>query len=82
LNNRYQPYRSARYGAQNNQFCATRITPYSDMTTEELGKLPLAMAYVPWQYFDKMYEDLEKAYERGTVFPELDKPFLGRRCIK
>ncbi|MCI5954767.1 MAG: spore coat associated protein CotJA [Lachnospiraceae bacterium] len=28
-----------------------------------------------------MYEDLEKAYRIGTVFPELDKPFTGRRCV-
>jgi len=74
LNNRYQPYRSARYGAQNNQFCATRITPYSDMTTEELGKLPLAMAYVPWQCWGETY-DAERALSRGTIFPQLDLPF-------
>ncbi len=41
----------------------------------------LAMAYVPWQHFDKLYDDLEKAYRYGTVFPELNKPFTGRRCV-
>ncbi len=40
---------------------------------------PVAMAYVPWQKFEKLYEDLEKAYKTGTVFPELNKPFTGRR---
>ncbi|MCI8790380.1 MAG: spore coat associated protein CotJA, partial [Lachnospiraceae bacterium] len=25
--------------------------------------------------------DLEKAYCAGTIFPELDKPFTGRRCV-
>ena len=39
------------------------------------------LAYVPWQKFDKMYDDLEKAYCCGTVFPELNKPFTGRRCV-
>lgn len=38
--------------------------------------MPLAMAYVPWQRFVKMYE-LDVAFVQGTVFPELDKPFLG-----
>ena len=42
----------------------------------------LAMAYVPWQHFTKMYENLEKGYQAGTIFPELDKPFTGRRCVK
>lgn len=37
----------------------------------------LAMAYVPWQFFDMVYEP-DKALEVGTIFPELDKPFLGR----
>ena len=45
-------------------------------------KYPLAMAYVPWQHFTKMYENLEKGYQAGTIFPELDKPFTGRRCVK
>lgn len=45
-----------------------------------LDKYPLAMAYVPWQHFNKIYENLEEAYCKGTIFPELDKPFTGRRC--
>lgn len=46
-----------------------------------VDKFPIAMAYVPWQKFDKMFDDLEKAYQCGTVFPELNKPFTGRRCV-
>lgn len=38
----------------------------------------VAMAYVPWQYFKETYE-LDKALEIGTIFPELDRPFMGRR---
>ena len=41
----------------------------------------LAMAYVPWQKFEKLYDDLDKAYQYGTIFPELNKPFTGRRCV-
>ena len=47
-----------------------------------VDSLPLAMAYVPWQHFTQMYENLEKGYKAGTIFPELDKPFTGRRCVK
>ena len=41
-----------------------------------IDSMPLAMAYVPIQGFGVMYEP-EKALCRGTVFPDLDKPFLG-----
>lgn len=38
----------------------------------------VAMAYVPFQQFSKVYPP-EKALDAGTLFPELDKPFYGRR---
>lgn len=40
----------------------------------------IAMAYVPWQKFTKLSENLEEAYCEGSIFPELVKPFTGRRC--
>lgn len=40
---------------------------------------PVAMAYVPFQEIKDLYDDC-KALERGTVFPCLDKPFLGGCC--
>lgn len=49
---------------------------------DPLVQLPLAMAYVPWQHMDRIYENLEEAYKTGTIFPELNKPFTGRRCVK
>lgn len=48
---------------------------------EYFDRFPLAMAYVPWQHLSTIYENLEEAYQRGTIFPELDKPFTGRRCV-
>lgn len=39
----------------------------------------LAIAYVRWQEMENVYE-AEDAYTRGTIFPELDKPFYGRRA--
>ncbi len=47
-------------------------------TVYELDSLPLGMAYVPWQQFDTVYE-VDKALGCGTIFPELYKPFLGKR---
>ncbi|MFG6332129.1 MAG: spore coat associated protein CotJA [Lachnospiraceae bacterium] len=41
-------------------------------------EFPVAMAYVPWQRWNTVY-DLERALSTGTIFPELDKPFYGVR---
>lgn len=38
---------------------------------------PLAMAYIRVQPLEKMYPP-ETAIERGTLFPDLDKPFCGK----
>ena len=35
---------------------------------------PLAMAYVPFQKWEQPYSD-EKAFNTGTIFPELNLPF-------
>lgn len=43
-----------------------------------LQNKPVAMAYVPWQYFNQTYEP-DQALMCGTIFPELNKPFLGKR---
>lgn len=45
-----------------------------------LENMPLAMAYVPWQHFSQVYEP-DKALAYGTIFPELNKPFLGKRGV-
>ena len=41
-----------------------------------LADMSLAMAYVPWQEWRNIYK-AEKAFQRGTIFEELDKPFRG-----
>ncbi len=47
---------------------------------EQMTPLPcdpvVAMAYVPWQQLKDVYEP-EVALCRGTLFAELDKPFLA-----
>lgn len=42
---------------------------------------PVAMAYVPFQSWEKTY-DMEAGLARGTVFPSLDKPFLGKEGVR
>lgn len=37
---------------------------------------PLAMAYVPWQMWEALYNE-KTALMRGTAFPSLFKPFEG-----
>lgn len=37
-----------------------------------------AMAYIPYQMWGETYEP-ERAFDAGTLFPILDKPFYGRR---
>lgn len=41
-----------------------------------IDHLPLAMAYVPMQSWCDVYE-LQVGFRKGTMFPELDKPFYG-----
>ena len=48
---------------------------------DELRGMPLAMGYVPWQNFGCTYEPME-GLRAGTIFPELDKPFYGRRGMR
>ncbi len=43
----------------------------------ELKNLPLTMAYVPFQTIEGTYSK-DEALKAGTLFPNLDKPFLGR----
>lgn len=42
--------------------------------------ISFAMAYVPYQPWDKTYEP-SVALERGTIFPALDKPFIGEGAV-
>lgn len=44
---------------------------------EQKQEMSLAMAYVKIQQWGDTY-DLCKGYKRGTIFPDLDKPFCGR----
>ena len=76
----------------NNRPCGTQVrckrpsVPYCSPVqlmefNRELQELPLAMAYVPMQSWGETYDGL-KALDSGTIFPELDLPFCGRRLSK
>lgn len=43
---------------------------------DRLEDMPLAMAYVPWQRWQNIY-DAEKGFCNGTIFQELNLPFFG-----
>ena len=43
------------------------------------GEKPLAMFYSPYQSFDSLF-DYSSALCKGTIFRELDKPFLSKGC--
>lgn len=47
---------------------------------ERMKHFALAMAYVPWQEWEKIYEDEEKALMRGTLFEALDLPWYPSAC--
>ncbi|MFR2848215.1 MAG: spore coat associated protein CotJA [Hungatella hathewayi] len=40
---------------------------------------PIAMGYIPWQQWQQTCA-LDRGLARGTIFPELDLPFVMGRC--
>ena len=42
--------------------------------------LALAMGFVPFQAWETPYE-VDVALQRGTIFPSLDKPFIGEEAV-
>lgn len=63
----------------------TNMTNVANNSCSSLSDKAIAMAYVPWQMFQSVY-DLETALMVGTIFPELNKPFRsytgGMKCSK
>lgn len=46
---------------------------------EDMPGKALAMAYVPWQTWENLYEICE-GFSAGTIFKDLNLEFYGRRC--
>lgn len=74
--NMRSPYRGRPYPVMPECSCRSE-----GRSQEKIGEFPIGMAYVPWQSWKDVYE-IDKALQAGTVFAELDKPFLGRRVSK
>lgn len=58
--------------------CSTKCDADSSLYNDPLKGMALAIGYVPWQQWCKVY-DLCKGLQQGTIFPPLDLPFYG--CI-
>ena len=46
----------------------------------DLVGFPLAMAYSPYQMWEDDVYTEDVGLSRGTIFPGLDKPFIGKEC--
>ena len=51
----------------------------SSIAVNDCADMVVAMAYVPIQPWQTLFE-VEDGFKRGTVFPDLDKPFMGGAC--
>ncbi|NBI84941.1 spore coat associated protein CotJA [Lachnospiraceae bacterium] len=61
--------------------CGRSSYPATDTCSKtpwHMDNYALAMAYVPMQKFKNLYE-LDEGLQHGTIFPELNKPFMGRK---
>lgn len=52
-----------------------------DMDGRGRTKMMVGMTYVPWQCWGKQY-DYADALHCGTIFPELNYPFMGRKVVR
>lgn len=44
------------------------------------AETPIGMSYVPFQQWKTTYDE-NIALQRGTLFPELDLPFIGEEAV-
>ena len=77
-----EPYASYRRADAAERMGARRDGERDDRNCEcdlsASSQLPVTMGYVPLQKWCNTY-DTQTALCRGSLFPELDKPFLGSR---
>lgn len=50
-----------------------------DTSMGGMERYPVGMGYIPWQQWQQTYS-IEKGLSRGTIFPDLDLPFMMGRC--
>ncbi len=57
---------------------ATEQWNSSKMMSPFPAETPIGMAYIPFQQGIQGMYNSEKGLDTGTIFPDLNKPFLGR----
>lgn len=71
----YRQNNSCQNNSCQNNFCQEKNT----CAVKEMESMTLGMSYVPWQHWKETYDSC-KALSAGTIFPELNLPFLERSC--
>ena len=59
--------------------CGCMKTDGCDIGTEHVDHMVPGMCYVPWQKWGDIYSP-EEGFARGTIFAQLDKSYIGRKC--
>ena len=59
--------------------CGCMKTDGCDIGTEHVDHMAPGMCYVPWQKCEDIYSP-EEGFARGTIFAQLDKSYIGRKC--
>lgn len=52
-----------------------------DTSAGGMEQYAVGMGYVPWQQWQQPYP-LDRAFRRGTIFPDLDLSFTRGRCTR
>ena len=68
-----------RYGYRYQQKSVGRSEPCPGSLTPLPANFTVAMLYVPMQIDTTMFDEM-KAFECGSLFPVLSKPFAGKCC--
>jgi len=59
--------------------CGCMKTDGCDIGIEHVDHMAPGMCYVPWQKWEDIYSP-EEGFARGTIFAQLDKSYIGRKC--
>lgn len=76
-----RPGSGNRLSANDGCGCSGAMNQSMNCSMERIDQYPIAMAYVPWQKYGDTF-DLETGFRIGTIFPELDLPFMRAGCLK
>lgn len=74
----YSRNESLERGSKNSCVFKDATMGWPEDDCDNVDCMPLGMAYVPWQHINEVYEPSD-ALQIGTIFPELDLPFLCYR---